>query len=267
MEKIKYTVQYFHDQLPEWKRKKDPITSRYFYRPLSFYGACFCARLGIDANTVSYISCVVAVMASALFIAQNHVCNIIASVLVNVWLWMDCIDGNLARCVKKQPFGEYADALAGYMLLSFLFFSMGWAAYGEGGLFLEAGNPWIFFIGALTSIWDPLMRLIYQKYNAEQMGLVERGVMPNETNIVRDHSQIGNWKITVRQLVGIGGLLPLIILLCAIFKVLDLAILFGFICNLLTFVYSLLSYTRKAIMNSYKYQDEFEKKINNSKSS
>lgn len=133
------------------------------------------------------------------------------------------------------------------MLLSFLFFSLGEAIYGEDSLFFKAGNPWIFFICALTSILEPLMRLIYHMYNAEQISLVEVGIMPNETYTVRDHSQIGNWKMTVCQLVGIGGILPLIILLYAIFRVLDLVILFVLVCNLLTFIYYLLLYARKAI--------------------
>ena len=33
----KYSPKYFKKDLPEWKRRKDPITSKFFYRRLSFY--------------------------------------------------------------------------------------------------------------------------------------------------------------------------------------------------------------------------------------
>ena len=53
---MKYTPKYFYDNLPAWKRKKDPILSRLFYRPASFLTASIFSNLGIGANTVSYYS-------------------------------------------------------------------------------------------------------------------------------------------------------------------------------------------------------------------
>lgn len=256
----RYTTKYFHDNMPEWKRKKDSFVLRYFIRPLSFAGASFCANLGIDANTVSYASCIVALIASALFIPNNHVCHIIAGVMVVVWIWMDCIDGNLARGVKKQPFGDFADGIAGYFLLSFICLGMSWAAYNEGGLFFSVGNPIIIMVGALASIMDPLMRLIYQKYTYNQMVLEEKGIMPKEEDIMKDHNQVGNWKIKMIMLTGVSGILPIFILICAIFKILDVVVLYCFIINIVQFGYSVFSYCGKAIRNAKVYQSAMDEK-------
>jgi len=63
MDTKKYTPKYFHDNMPEWKRVKDPFLSRIFYRPVSFLLASLCAKMGVGANAVSYWSAVVAIVA------------------------------------------------------------------------------------------------------------------------------------------------------------------------------------------------------------
>ena len=50
---MKYTAKYFKDGMPEWKRKKDPILSRLFYRKAAFSVAAVAANAGISANAVS----------------------------------------------------------------------------------------------------------------------------------------------------------------------------------------------------------------------
>ena len=259
--KSKYTVKYFHDSMPEWKRKKDPFVLRYFIRPLSFVGASICARMGIQANTVSYLSCIVALFVFVLFLPNNYLCHILAGVLVNVWIFMDCIDGNLARGVKKQPFGDFADGIAGYFLLSFICLGMSWAVYREGGFFITPGNPIIIMIGAFASIIDPLMRLIYQKYNYNQMVLEEKGIMPKEVDIMKDHNQVGNWKIKLIMVLGVSGIQPMLILLCAIFKTLDIAVAYCLVINLPQFLYSCYSYVGKAIKNAKLYQSAMDEKF------
>ena len=164
MEKTDYTVKYFYNSLPAWKRKKDPILSRIIYRPISFVFASFCAKIGISANTVSYFSTVEAIIACSFFLYGSHICNIIGAILINLWLLLDCIDGNLARTVKKQPFGEFADSSSSYVLVGIMGTCIGFAAYHRGGVFFEPGCEWLMLMGALGSNADSLMRLIYQKY-------------------------------------------------------------------------------------------------------
>ena len=130
-----YTAQYFRDNLPEWKRRKDPILTKIFYRPVSFHISAFCANHQIQANTVSVFSTFVAVLSCVMFLFANYWCNIAGALMISLWLIFDCVDGNLARCVRPQPFGEFVDAESSYTLVALLGSCIGMSAYriNEGG--------------------------------------------------------------------------------------------------------------------------------------
>ena len=258
-ERSKYTIKYFKENLPEWKRKKDPFVLKHFIRPLSFVGASFCAKRGIQANTVSYVSGIVALMACALFIPQNYVCHVVGAFLFNFWIFMDCIDGNLARCVKKQPFGIFADAISSYMLVGFMGVCIAFAIFFEGGLIFKPGNPWIILMGALASSSDTMMRLMYHKYEQAHQDLIKLGVMPEETDAHTDIKNVGNWKIRIEHELGIDGFIPLLVLVCAIFQVLDIAIVYFFFYFGGAFFYTYFTHVRKAINNTKIYQNNFSK--------
>ncbi len=249
----KYTAKYFYDSMPKWKRIKDPFLTRIFYRPVSFFCAAVCANNGISANTVSYVSAIVAVFACLCFIPQCYWCNIVGALLCNVWLIMDCIDGNLARGVKKQPFGVFADSMSSYILVGFVVTAMGFCAYMNGGLFIKAGSPWIILIGAVASTSDTMMRLIYQKYKATERELQDMGVMEVEHDVRLDNSQTNNWRVRLESDWGIGGVLPLFILLGTIFHALDLVILYCLVYYGGSFFAMTLSLVRKALKAQHKY--------------
>ena len=120
MNNKKYTIRFFKETLPEWKRKKDSFVLKLFFRPLSFVTSSIAANLNITANTVSYFSILLAIVACILFLIPNFICNIFGAIFVNLWILSDCTDGNLARSVKKQPFGDFADSASSYILIAFL---------------------------------------------------------------------------------------------------------------------------------------------------
>lgn len=226
---MKYNAKYFKEGMPEWKRKKDPILSRIFYRRVAFSVAAFAANRKISANTVSYFSAVIGIIACLCFLPANHGVHILGAVLINVWLILDCTDGNLARSVKSQPFGEFVDGISSYILVGLMCTMMGIAVYFEGGLFIPKGSPWIILIGALASSSDSLMRLIYQKYKNTERNLADKGVVEIENDVRTDHSQVGSFRVRIEAELGIGGLLPIAILLAAIFKALDIIVIYCFL--------------------------------------
>ncbi|MCD7714040.1 MAG: CDP-alcohol phosphatidyltransferase family protein [Prevotella sp.] len=242
--------------MPKWKRIKDPFLTRLFYRPVSFFCASVCANHGISANTVSYLSAIVAVLACILFIPNNYCCNITGAVLCNVWLIMDCIDGNLARGVKKQPFGVFADSMSSYILVGFVVTAIGYCAYQNGGLLITAGTPWIILIGAIASTSDTMMRLIYQKYKATERELQDKGIMESEYDVRLDNDQTNNWRVRLESDWGIGGILPLLILLGTIFNALDIVILYCVVYYVGSFVVMTLLLVRKALKAQHTYTIE-----------
>lgn len=244
---MKYTAKYFKNGMPEWKRKKDPILSRIFYRRVAFGTAAIAANVGISANTVSYFSAIVGVAACLCFLPISHVAHIIGAILINFWLILDCTDGNLARSVKSQPFGEFADGISSYILVGLMCSMMGVAVYFEGGLFVQEGSPWIILIGALASSSDSLMRLIYQKYKNTERDMADRGIIKVENDVRTDHSQVGSFRVRVEAELGIGGLLPIAILFAAIFQTLDVIVLYCFMYYGASCLLAAMIYIRKAI--------------------
>ncbi len=239
---MKYTAKYFRDTMPEWKRKKDPPLSRIFYRPAGYVLAALFTSVGIGANTVSYLSIVEGVLACVLFLPNNYICRIIAAILVNLWLVLDCTDGCIARSVKAEPFGEFADGISSYIIVALLGGTIGMAVYYEGGVLTEPDMVWMVFIGALASTADTLMRLIYQKYKATELDMAEKGIVQIEHDQRKDHEQVGSLRVKIEQDLGIGGILPIMIFLGTIFHALDLvlfymALYYGLSCLAVTLIY------------------------------
>ncbi len=252
----RYTFRLMKNSMPAWKRKKDPVLTKIFYRPVSFAFASFCANHGISANTISYVSALVAIIGSLLFIPNYYYSHVTGAILFNIWIIMDCIDGNLARCVRKQPFGEFADSMSSYILVGTMGAPMGVAAFYDGGLLLGKGCYWLILLGAFASSSDSLMRLIYQKYKNIERKMADMGVLEIEYDLRNDNNQVGSFRVRVENELGIGGILPFAILLGTIFRALDVVILFCFFYYGLSCLVSIIMFTSKAIKASGKYANK-----------
>ena len=225
-----YNCHYFKENLPEWKRVKDPILSRFFYRPVSFFCASVATNYNISANTVSYFSAILSVIACILIAAPNHTISIIVAILVNVWLILDCTDGNISISVKKQPFGGFADGISSYILVALLCSALGVAAYQNDGLIFKANTSIIIIIlGFLASTSDTLMRLIYQKYKNTERELVDQKKLTLEKDNRTDTTQSNSLLVRLESDFGVGGILPLLVLIGAILKFYDIVVIYCFI--------------------------------------
>ncbi len=225
---MKYTAKYFKDDLPEWKKRKDPTNCRFFVRPLSFFVSAFCANHKITANEVSYFSVVIALVSCICFLFNDRYTNIIGAVLINLWLLLDCVDGNLARSVKKQPFGEFADALSSYVMVAFMCTAFGYFVYVNGGVMVSVGQPICIVIGAIASTFDTLARLIYQKFRNTEMDLEKEKKIKSEMDLNKDHDSTGRLIVRAQEALGVGGWLPHFILFAVIFNFMDLILIYCF---------------------------------------
>lgn len=244
---MKYTGKYFKDSIPAWKKKKDSIFTRFIYRPMSFKISALCANCGISANMVSCFSIVIAIVGCMCFFMPYKILNIIGAVLINLWLILDCVDGNLARSVRKEPFGEFVDGVSSYILVGGMGAAFGVATFFNGGIFFEQGNPMIILMGALASSCDSLMRLIYQKYKNTEYILAEAGVIKVEDDIRLNPDKVGSFRMRIEAELGISGILPLAILVATILDALDIVIIY---CDLyfgLSFVAMAFLYISKAM--------------------
>lgn len=241
--RTKFSPRFFKDNFPEWKRRKDPIMLRLIYRPISFYTASFCAKYGLSANSISYASSIVAVIASILFVFPQRWFHVIGGILISVWMIMDCTDGNLARSIRKQPYGEFADAMSSYILVGLMCTCMGVCAFFEGGLLISKHWTWIIFIGALASSSDSMMRLLYNKFKNTE---VKMGI--NESiNPTTEKTKMTQIREFVDEEFGLSGILPPFILICAIGGWMDIVVFYCFFYFGFSFVFSAIFLTKKAI--------------------
>lgn len=253
----KYSVSYFKEGLPAWKRRKDPFFIRYTYRPLSFVGSSICANLGMSANTVSYLSIFIGLIAAAFYYFDSYTMHIWGAVFVNLWLLFDCIDGNIARCVKKQPFGVFADATACYILLAFIYTAIGYAVYVDGGLLFSKGNVWIIVIGSLVSCSDIVMRLVFHKFREGEIELNK--VIGKEEKFLDDYKpREPSLKDRLLEAINIGGYQPFFILLGTIFHFLDIVLLGCLLIDMAGLVF----FTTRNIMKAIKLAKEYEEVYN-----
>lgn len=253
-----YSPLFFKRGLPEWKRKKDPFLSQFFYRPISFVTSSIFASLGCSANTVSYLTIIVSFAASAFYFFDSHTMHIWGAIMVNLWLLLDCTDGNIARCVKKQPFGVFADATACYTLIAFIYPAMGYAVYLDGGYFFEAGSILIVILGSLVSCSDLLLRLVFHKFREGEIELNKvRNVKDNWLDEYKPHKQ--SIKARLIAAVNPGGYQPVFILLGTLFYFLDIVLLFCLVIDAVGLIFYLSVYIRKAIKLSKEYQEIYQK--------
>lgn len=239
---MSYSARFFADNLPEWKRKKDPILSQLFYRRVSFFFSAFFANLGFGANAVSFISIGVAILACASFVLGWPV---VGAILVNLWLILDCTDGNIARSVKKEAYGDFVDSMSSYICVGLLFPCLGFVVYRTGGLVFAQGDGIVILLGAIASSCDSLSRLVYQKYlNSSYM----QGHNERLKEDGSDGSSIDKLRVKIDQFVSLGGILPITILICAIAGWLDVVVLAWCAYYSLVFVGTVLYLSRKTVI-------------------
>lgn len=255
MNKIHYTGKFFRDSMPEWKRRKDCALARYSFRPWSFYISAWCANRGISANTVSYWSVIVAVLGAVSYLIDNYWFQVTGAILFNAWYLLDCVDGNLARSVRKQPFGDFADSMSSYSLVALMGAPIGYAVYCDGGVIVQSGWAMAIVLGAFASSGDTLMRLVYQKYKSSERNLQDQNVLEVEYDKRLDENQSASMLVNLEQSLGIGGYLCLIILLCTLFRALDLVIAYIFLYYVSSCIAMLMKYSHKAIIAAKKYGD------------
>jgi len=160
---MKYSFKQILESYTPAKKKDTTLWAKVFSRPISFVLTYILINLGFSANMVSIISMFEALLACSMFIIGGSYLKW-GVLLFLIWDVLDCTDGNIAR-VKKQSsnVGVFFDAVSGYTAASFIYMSIGVAAFYTSKL-LGDNNYYFIIIGATSSILDLLGRLIYQKY-------------------------------------------------------------------------------------------------------
>jgi phosphatidylglycerophosphate synthase len=185
---------------------RNEIWTYYVVRPVSFHLAAVFIRVGITANQVTWLSFAVLSAGCALLGFGSYLAAVLGAGLINAWLLLDCVDGNIARYQKtSSTYGAFLDTIGGYGAYALVFLAAGIGAYNRPGdlggvTFWSAGATvdgavWM-FLGAWASIAALWTRLVFQKFK-NSFGGTE----------LRRHHLIGasarqSW---ARRLIGVGN--------------------------------------------------------------
>jgi phosphatidylglycerophosphate synthase len=212
-----------HDKRVEDRHE---IWTYYVARPLSFPLTALCLRLGVSANQATGLSVAVFGAGALLLAFGSPGAALLGALLVNAWLVIDCIDGNIARYTgTSSAFGGFADAVSGYVVLGSVCFSAGLGAFAEpsqtlAGQWLGWGRAELVFaivLGAWASLATLWIRLVYQKWQNTfpDAGGARHDLMPSgpggRASLLARTARFGNNLLNVS-----GLLLPLLLLATAL---------------------------------------------------
>lgn len=245
----KYTLKQIVDSLPKKKNSRSSLWVQLVVRKLSFLVTYVFINLGLTANTTSVISVFVAA-ASCLFLCiDSFACRLIGALLINFWLILDCVDGNIARCTKKSSYmGEFYDAIGGYSAIAFSTIGIGVSAYHTSTILPQSLSYLFILIGAMGSMLNVFTRLIYQRYtNAVFTTNLIVGA-PNEMpeNYTEEKKNFAYIREQVDKQFGIAGLFMVLMLLAPFIQIFDIICVLYSSYYVLAFIISFYMYCQKA---------------------
>lgn len=125
------------------RRNEEHWAGRRYMRKLSPYGTWVFARLGWSPNAVTWLMIVIGVGAGAVVAVGGFATAVAAAVMIQVYLLLDCSDGELARWSRRTSVtGVYLDRVGHYLAEAALLAGVGIRAQGHyalSGGYVSAG--------------------------------------------------------------------------------------------------------------------------------
>lgn len=252
---MKYSMKEIVESLPKNKSRVSSFWVKLVARRLSFLFTYIFANIGWSANFVSVLSGIDVFAGCVLLCIDNTICRIIGVVLINLWIVLDCCDGNIARLTKKSSYmGEFVDAVSGYVICAFNFLAVGVAAYNRSTLLLgEKSVVWI-ILGAVACITNLFARLVYQKYT-NCVFVTECKVNGSATYTPENYSHydpnakkgLTYYRLRIDRQMGISGFFMPALIIATIFDLYDILVCGYALYHVLTLLGVFVVYGKKSI--------------------
>ena len=224
-----YSFKEIVTSLPKKKNSGDSFWVKYVARKVSFLFTYLFINVGFSAWATSIVAVLTALVGSFCFLADNTIFRIIGVCLIELWMVLDCVDGNIARVKKtSSEMGEFIDALSGYYVTGFVYFCVGIAAYYTTTIFRDYAFILI-VLGGISTIAGLLARIIHQKYTCSilvmnQTNPTHRKEMPEEG--VEKKFSPQHIRSRLDKEIGISGLFMPFLIVALIFNFFDLFTIF-----------------------------------------
>lgn len=245
----KYTLKQIVESLPKKKNSRSSLWVQLIVRKVSFLVTYVFINLDLTANTTSVISAFVAAASCVFLCINSFACRLIGALLINFWLVLDCVDGNIARCTKKSSYmGEFYDAIGGYSAIAFSTIGIGVAAFYTSRILPENLSFLYILIGALGSALNMFSRLIYQRYTNAVFttNLIVGASNEMPENYTEEKKSFAYIREQFDKQFGISGLFMPLMLIAPFLNIFDLICVLYSGYYIAAFVISFCMYCRKA---------------------
>lgn len=240
---MKYTYKEILNSLPIKKNSNSSWWVKLWVRKVSFLFTFLFINCGFSPNSVSIFSIFIALFSFICFAITREWTLIVAIININLWLILDCVDGNIARCKKQKTiYGEFVDDIGGYYVVAFVYLAISIRAYYENRMLLN-NSHFIIIVGAISCISDILARLINKDYGNFSMKRVD--YTPTDyTN--ESKKSISYIRRRIGKEIGISGAFMPLTILCGIFSLYDIMTLFYCAFNMFALISTTVIYIYKA---------------------
>lgn len=115
------------------------LSNKYVFRHITVYLSYLALKIGISANTLTFISMICAIIGAYMQVYSNLTLLTISNVLMFAYYILDMMDGEVARYnyhvknISSGKAGAYFDALVHYLFTPVLFFALGVFSYQQYG--------------------------------------------------------------------------------------------------------------------------------------
>lgn len=127
IEKSTSRIEFYSSQ--RQKEDKETFWVYYVTRPLSFLVTPIFLKLSLSANQVSCLGIIIGIIAAILVTTGIYWQVLTGAILMQIWLILDSVDGNIARYKKTFTlFGKFLEEINGTIMSVLFFSSVGFAA-------------------------------------------------------------------------------------------------------------------------------------------
>jgi hypothetical protein len=174
----------------------------YFYRPIGYKIALFCAKINMTPNTVTIISIFFGVAAGILFYYQALWINVIGMLLLVFANSLDSADGQLARITNnKSRLGRILDGFAGDFWFASIHIALCLRLQNEGW----SSWIWVLGIGAgVSHVFQSAMADYYRNVHLFFIKGVSGSELDNSADLQKDLDENRN-KMNLFLRVVAGG--------------------------------------------------------------
>lgn len=205
---------------------------RFFTRRFSIYFTKFFLKIGLTANQVTFIDFLLNIFLCFLFIRGGRLSFLLAAILLQFWIILDCSDGEVARYRGGSKEGSTVDALGADFCYTTLFLSIGLGLFRGQEIYFLSGWPAFYFLifgfaASLAKIGTRLVQARFgQVFARNNLAKVNLGdVSSAQKQSPMDYLQKAFTALDF-QINNQAGFLFLIILAGAVFRWLDVLLIF-----------------------------------------